>query len=231
MYDRQTRTLWNQLTGEPVLGELADASDPERPGQPLRLRLLPVVLTSWVAWQNQHPDTLVLDVNTGFQRPYSPGAGYGRYFSSEDTMFPVWQRSALLESKDWVYALQVGGVPKAYPLERLVEEVVVNDVVGDSPVVLIAARGVVGVNGEDLRAGPVTYQSGGEVRAYEAGGQIYSPGTDAETVLDAAGRPWRVTEEALLGPDGESAPRLNGHLAYWFGWYAFFPKTLVYGYP
>lgn len=25
-----------------------------------------------------------------------------------------------------------------------------------------------------------------------------------------------------------TAPRLGGHLAYWFGWYAFFPNTLVY---
>jgi hypothetical protein len=23
-------------------------------------------------------------------------------------------------------------------------------------------------------------------------------------------------------------PRLAGHLAYWFGWYAFFPNTLLY---
>ena len=41
--------------------------------------------------------------------------------------------------------------------------------------------------------------------------------------------PSYVTEEALLGPESETLPRLPGHLAYWFGWYAFFPKTLVYG--
>ena len=50
-------------------------------------------------------------------------------------------------------------------------------------------------------------------------------------MLDAAGRAWQVTEEALLGPDGEIAPRLPGHLAYWFGWYAFFPLTQLYGSP
>ena len=38
-----------------------------------------------------------------------------------------------------------------------------------------------------------------------------------------------VTEDALVGPDGRQAPRISGHLAYWFGWYAFFPNTLVYG--
>ena len=33
---------------------------------------------------------------------------------------------------------------------------------------------------------------------------------------------------ALIGPNGESLSRINGHLAYWFGWYAFYPDTLIY---
>jgi hypothetical protein len=37
-----------------------------------------------------------------------------------------------------------------------------------------------------------------------------------------------VTEDALIGPEVQSAERVNGHLAYWFGWYAFFPNTLLY---
>jgi hypothetical protein len=28
---------------------------------------------------------------------------------------------------------------------------------------------------------------------------------------------------------GRRLPRLVGHLAYWFGWYAFHPETPVYG--
>ncbi|HUF38446.1 MAG TPA: hypothetical protein VMN57_07985 [Anaerolineales bacterium] len=40
---------------------------------------------------------------------------------------------------------------------------------------------------------------------------------------------WEITEEALVGPDGARLERINGHLAYWFGWFTFFPKTLVYG--
>jgi hypothetical protein len=225
MYDRQTRSLWNQLTGEPVLGVLADESD----GEVVRLRLLPVVLTTWAEWQDQHPDTLVLDVNTGYNRPYTPGAAYGDYFSQADTMFPVWQRSDLLEDKARIYALQIGGVPKAYPLDLLAEAMVVNDTLAGMPVVLVASRGVVEVQGENRRVGAVVYESGGEVRAYSRGSRVFSPGPDPDSVLDEEGRLWQVGEEALSGPAGESAPRLNGHLAYWFGWFAFFPNTLVYG--
>ena len=225
MYDRQTRTLWNQLTGEPVLGELAV----EEGGEILRLGLLPVVLTTWEEWQNQHPDTLALDLDTGFSRPYVPGAAYGDYFASDATMFPVWQRSDLLDTKARIYALQVGGVPKAYPLDLLAEERVVNDILAGTPVVLLAARGLVDVQGENRRVGSVTYEAGGEVRAYQRGGHTFSPGPGPDEVIDERGRLWHVTEEALTGPGGETVPRLNGHLAYWFGWFSFFPNTLVYG--
>ncbi len=58
MYDRQTRTLWNQFTGKPVLGTLA--------GTDLRLSILPLVLTDWASWQERNPHTTVLDIDTGY---------------------------------------------------------------------------------------------------------------------------------------------------------------------
>ena len=223
MYDRQTRTLWNQLTGEPVLGDLA--------GTEVRLSVLPSVITTWDAWRAQHPDTVVLDINTGFDRPYVPGAAYGDYFSSADSMFPVWQRSGLLADKSRIFAINLDGLPKAYPLDILTEAQVVNDMVGDTPIVLIATRGEIEVDGVNRRVGPVTYDAGAEVRAYERGGKTFSPGPDSDTVLDSSERSWQVTEEALLGANGEELPRLPGHLAYWLGWFSFFPHTLLYGQP
>ena len=79
------------------------------------------------------------------------------------------------------------------------------------------------------RVGPISYNAGGEVRAFDRGEQIFSPGADPDTVIDSEGGIWQITEEALIGPNGEEAPRVNGHLAYWFGWFSFFPNTLVYG--
>jgi hypothetical protein len=223
MYDRQTRTLWNQLTGEPVLGELVETG--------VRLDLLPVVVSTWESWYQQHPDTLVLDIDTGYPRPYTPGAAYGDYFAYDDTMFPVWQRSNLLDTKDRIYALQLNGIPKAYPVELLVEAGLVNDTLGDTPVVLIANRGDITVDGTNQRVGQVSYNAGGEVRAFNRGEETFKPGPDSDTLLDSYGRTWVITEEGLLGPDESLAPRINGHLAYWFGWFSFFPQTLVYEAP
>ena len=87
---------------------------------------------------------------------------------------------------------------------------------------------LIDVSGVNQYVGPVTYAAGAEVRAYAGDGRLFKPGAKPDTVLDEVGGVWRVTEEALIGPDGEMAPRLPGHLAYWFGWYAFFPQTEVW---
>lgn len=221
MYDRQTRTLWNQLTGEPVLGELVEDD--------IELSLLPVVLTSWEDWLAQHPETQVLELETGYERYYLPGAAYGDYFSSTSTMFPVWQRGEQLDTKDRIYTLRIDGRPKAYPLNDILFEGVVNDQIGETNVVLVANRGRVMVRGENLRVGLVIYDSGGEVRAFDRGDGVFAATDDPDVVVDAQGGQWQVTEDALIGPEGQIAPRINGHLAYWFGWFAFFPNTLVYG--
>ena len=188
------------------------------------------VLTSWKEWHDLHPETTVLGLQTGFLRPYYPGAAYGSYFASDDTMFPVWQRSELLDTKTQIYAININGLPKAYPVEILAEEQVVNDNIDDTSIVLITNSDnvtVAGISRRDRR--PVTYTAGNAVRAYERGKEIFYPTIDAKTLLDEDGQSWRLTEEALIGPDGEHLKRISGHLAYWFGWYAFFPNTLVYG--
>ena len=135
MYDRKTHTLWRQFTGEPVVGPLADSG--------IRLPIFPVVLTTWREWIATHPDTLVLDINTGIYPPRiyasesDPSSAYYEYFNSPDTMFPVWRRSDLLETKAIVLGLRLEGEVKAYPLERLVEKVVVNDKLGGTPLVIV----------------------------------------------------------------------------------------------
>ncbi|MYA21044.1 MAG: DUF3179 domain-containing protein, partial [Chloroflexi bacterium] len=228
MYDRVTRTLWNQFTGEPVLGSLAAARDAE--GDPLRLRLLPVVVTTWGDWRVQHPETTVLDFGTGFALPYEPGLPYGNYFQSRGTMFPIWSHSEVVSAKEFVYGLRIGADRKAYPFRTLTEEVVVNDAVGEQPVLLVAARGEVITEGVHREApSPNAYYSGAEVRAFERGGHTFTAGDDPDTLRDAGGGLWQVTEEAVLGPNGERLERIAGHLAYWFGWYSFYPETEVYG--
>ena len=221
MYDRTTYTLWNQLTGEPVLGKLADGA--------IELKRLPVVVTRWQAWLERHPDTQVLSLETGHLRDYTPGNPYGSYFASPETMFPAGDPAQRLPDKARIYALHIDGQPHALATADVVRERVVNDQVGDTPVVVIAGGPDLKGVGIDRRAGPVVWDAGAEVRAYERGDQTFEPTEGTEQVRDAQGRPWRITEDALVGPDGQTLDRLGGHLAYWFGWVSYFPRTTLYG--
>jgi hypothetical protein len=205
MYDQQTKSLWHHMRGEPVIGPLADSG--------IRLRPRPVVTTTWREWVRQHPRTAVLDIDTGHTRDYTPGRPYGAYYASPDTMFPVFPRSARLATKDVVFVLRLDPHRKVYPLTVFDREPVVNDSAGASSVVLVG------------RSATRT------VRAYERGTLQFRSGAGPDELIDeATGARWRIEEEALVAEAGNRRlARLAGHLAFWFGWFAFHPDTPVYG--
>ncbi len=213
MYDRNTDTVWNAITGEPAFGPLTTSG--------VVLDVLPVVVTDWASWLAEHPDTSVLSLDTGFRRNYTNGAAYSDYFNSADLMFPSWQQdTALIENKEMVFALRLQGEAKAYPLATIIPERIVNDGVGNTTVVIIA---------EATPEREFFEPGGAAVRAYARQDYTFVAGADDATLESADGRNWRISEEALLAEDGERLDRIGGHLAYWFGWFGFYPDTAVYG--
>ncbi len=213
MYDRNTDTVWNAITGEPAFGPLVTSG--------VVLDVLPVVVTDWASWLEAHPDTSVLSLDTGFLRNYTNGAAYSDYFNSADLMFPSWQQdTALIENKDMVFALRLQGEAKAYPLETIIPMRIVNDRVGQTDLVIIA---------EATPERDFFEPGGAAVRSYESGGLAFSAGDDSMTLVSDDGRRWQISEGALVADDGERRERIGGHLAFWFGWFGFYPDTLVYG--
>ncbi|MCF6231922.1 MAG: DUF3179 domain-containing protein [Rhodobacteraceae bacterium] len=192
MFDRETDSLWNQFTGQPVTGPLVDAD--------IELTILPVAITSWDKWQAANPDTKVLSLKTGHKRDYGSGVVYNAYFSSPDLMFPVVVGDeSVLRRKDYVFGIRDFGAAKAWPVQAFATRHVINDTIGDKPVVLI---------------GNAATRS---VRAYESGGRRFELANDPSH-LQAAGTAWKITEEALIAPDGATLPRVAGHISYWFAW-------------
>ena len=212
MYDRNTNTLWHQFLGVPVVGPLVDSG--------IKLELLPVLLTTWDEWRAAHPDTTVLDVNTGIYAPdhyrseEDPKSTYYEYRRRSDTIFPVPRRSDRLPTKAHVLGLSINGHSRAYPLETLSMEPVINDSLGSEGLVVVTEGGA---------------------RAYEGGAHTFSevrPGEGRAAILvDERGRQWQVQEEALVLTEDptQRLKRLPSRTAYWFGWYAFYPDTDVYG--
>ena len=194
MYDQATKSLWNQFTGRPVVGELT--------GSDIELELLPVAITSWSNWLAQHPNSKVLSLDTGYERDYTPGRPYGDYFASADLMFPALVEDERLEAKDYVYAIRADGLAKAWPLADFEGGEIVNDRIGDLQVALIGDA--------DTRT----------VRAYLREDVVIQATDDPSMVL-AGDLPMKVEEHGLIADDGRIMERLPGHIAYWFAWQGF----------
>jgi hypothetical protein len=196
--DRQTGTLWKQLTGTPVEGALA--------GSGIELQPLPVVLTTWTSWSQSHLGTRVLSLETGFHRKYEPG-------KPGDDPAPA--------EASWVYGLVLGGAARAYPIDLLTRQGVIDDELGGHPVVIVAEPG----------ADPKNRT----VRAYERGDRVFIRSghsfLGSSFVNDQAGHPWMVGEESLATPDGKKLPRLPGKLTLAAGWSAAYPQGQIYKAP
>ena len=206
MYDRNTNTLWEQYTGEPVWGDLV--------GSGIQLDILPVVHTTYDEWLAQHPDTLVLDIETGHFRDYREGVAYGGYFASSGLMFPVPDRSGPLAVKDSVYAVRLNGEVVGYPILLLGEEGFLQDEIGDDRVVVFATPD----------------RTGG--RAYAAGEERFvSYDIETGTAVAESGSRWTVTEGVLISDSGEELARLPGHNSFWFALVNHAPSFRLYEPP
>ncbi len=228
MYDHQTGSLWNQFTGRPVVGpRVAEAAGTAGP----LLNLLPLVITRWQDWSAAHPDTTVLDINTGQGFGYTLGYPYLDYFSSGELWFPVADRSVQLGAKEWVFGLDIAGQQKAYSLAALIEHNdVLNDTLGATDLAIVTANPLINVSAVAPGAGELEYQVASEVRAYaRPPGRTFHLTEDPATLEDDRGLPWQLTEEALTAEDGTTAPRIAGHTSFWFGWFQFFPRTDLFG--
>ncbi|WP_299651170.1 DUF3179 domain-containing protein [uncultured Tateyamaria sp.] len=190
MFDRETHSLWNQWTGKPVVGPLVNSG--------IELQQRPVVITTWDSWKASNPGTKVLSLDTGFRRDYGSGVVYNDYFASPDLMFPAQVDERQLAQKDYIFAVRQFGAARAWPLEAFDGRPIINDAIAGTPLLLI---------------GDVETRS---VRAYERKDLTFTPANGR--LLDNTGAEWRVTEDALIGPDGATMPRVAGHISYWFAW-------------
>ena len=73
---------------------------------------------------------------------------------------------------------------------------------------------------------------GGANRVYAGGSRplAFAPTPDGEGLLvDGAGGKWRVSEERLERLDGQAGalPRVPAQRAFWFGWRAQYPETVL----
>jgi hypothetical protein len=208
MYDRSSGSLWSQIMATAIRG----------PSTGDRLELVPSTLTTWGEWQAERPDTTVLlpppesgtiePTTDGFPAAGSPDSGHVGVISVargfDDDRLPA---------RAIVVGVATDEAAKAYPIDRVQEAGVVNDRVGELPIV-VAPGAVPQAYDRRIDGTTLSFEPAGEGRM-RGGGSTWST----------------TTGRALSGTyEGRHLARATGVTStYWFAWLDFHPEATVYG--
>jgi len=221
MYDRQTESLWPQVTGQAAIGALTGT----------QLRVLPLSPVGWADFRAAHPDAWVLSRATGHVRDYgrNPYAGldvdpdrpppFGA--PTDDDRLPPMERVVALQGDSESVTVVRSAIEKAGTLEVTVDT---------QPVVMLFAKG----QASALEDGLV---SGGHDIGTIA---VFDPVVDDEGLTfrrqgdefvdEQTGSTWdifgRATAGRLAGQQLAARPFLD---TFWLSWVAFAPDTRIVG--
>lgn len=219
MFDRKTESLWQQVTGEAIVGQFTGT----------RLDRFPAQIISFEQFEESYPAGLVLSRDTGHDRPYgrNPYVGYDNV-DQRPFLFdgPEDERLRPMEK---VVAVESGDTFRTYPHSVTQERRVIHDELDGRQIAIFHAEGAV---------------SALESAEISSSREIGSTGVFDRTVSDRAlhfdydegrfvdretGSTWTVAGEAVDGPlRGERLRRVDHGDYFAFAWFAFRPDTEIY---
>ena len=217
MWDRQTESWWQQITGEAIVGELTGT----------RLKVIPAPIISWDEFKTAYPDGKVLSTNTGYNRDYgvTPYSGY-------DSGTPFLYRGPdddRLRPTERVASVLMGDEAVAFPFSVLAQEPVVHYAIADQEIVVFYKKGTTSAldsaiiaYSKDVGATNVFLRMvDGQTLTFQARGEGF---VDQET-----GSTWNLLGQAIAGPLTGAALEPVAHANhFWFAWAVFRPDTVVY---
>lgn len=225
MYDRQTDSLWSQLYGAALDGQLVDN----------RLAFFPSVLTEWKAWREQYPESQVLSkpltcaqfrcgtyaTNPRGSYDIDPYESY--YNTAEEGVFerqiPRDEGYSRNRPKERVLGIRLAGQAIAFPYRELAKQPVINELVGGRPVL--------------IWFDPLSETGAAYLREYEGRPLTFRSSADNPQILidNESGSQWQATTGLVIeGPlQGGRLSPLVATPAFAFGWYAYFPTSATYG--
>jgi uncharacterized protein DUF3179 len=212
LYDRETLSLWDQLTGLPIAG----------PAITEDLSLIPhtMLRTTWAEWAARHPNTTVLALNTGATRDYDPGIALTEDSITPAPLFPAPVPAAVsgnntIEAKTLIVGLTVEGESRAYPIALVESFGILHDSLGGQDIALISRGPGLGVTAYREHEITIDYLSGP---------------SDALEAIDLDGERWFLDEEKLVNViDTRLRRALPLRVSYWFAWKDAYPETTLAG--
>jgi hypothetical protein len=219
MYDRQTETLWQQLTGRAIVGDRAGET----------LERLPSQIVSFAQFADAYPEGDVLSRDTGYDRPYgrNPYAGYDdvdkkpfRFRGETDGRLPPMEK---------VVAVSLEDTDKAYPHRITKEKQVIHDTVAGHPLVVWHADGAVSALDARRISQSKVVGSTGVFDPRVDGRVLHFRYEGGQFIDEETGSTWTITGRAVRGPlAGRQLDRIAHGDYFAFAWFAFKPDTVIY---
>ena len=216
MWDRQTDSWWQQISGEAIVGELTGA----------KLTFIPAPMVSWADFRDAKPEGLLLSRETGLSRNYNraPYSGYDA-LGNRPFLFSG-QIDSALDAMERVVGLDSGEHGVAYPFSVFESVPIINDTVGEQDIVIFYApdtdSGFGGFGDSDARVV-------GSTGVYDPnlGGQKLTFKLEEDRIVDEqTGSVWNILGEAVEGElAGERLEAVVHANHFWFAWSAFFPDS------
>jgi hypothetical protein len=220
MYDRKTETLWQQFTGNAIVGDLTGRT----------LEQIPSQIISFRQFGTLHPGGQVLSRDTGYDRPYgrNPYAGYDdvdkKPFAFDG---PVDGR---LPPMATVVAVTIGDTYKAYPHSMTEQKRVVHDTLAGRPLAVFHAPGAVSaLDAARIEDSKEVGSTGVFDRRVDGRTLHFSYTGEGRFQDQETGSTWTVTGTAINGPlEGTQLDRVQHGNYFAFAWLAFRPDATIY---
>ena len=218
MYDRNTESLWQQITGEAIAGSLTAS----------RLTVLPAQTVSFAVLADHFPQARVLSRSTGYARRYGQNP-YSGYEFGNQVLFPIKKlgkpRVPLMER---IVAITGDGLAKAYPFSALRRLGVLEDTIESKRYVIFFQSGTRTVLDAESTADSRDVGAVGVFLPELEGRVLTFRHQDGAIVDQQTGSTWNVLGVAMRGPvAGHRLTPVANTVAFAFAWLVFRPETEI----
>lgn len=220
MFDRKTETLWQQFTGKAIVGDYVGRT----------LEQIPSQIISFSQYKKNYPDGGVLSKETGYQRNYgrNPYTGYddinntplfGAGNDDDDRLPPM----------EKVIGVKLEEQHKAYPYSISRIEQVMNDRVGDTPLLIIHTEGATSAMDAARIAESKESGSTGVFKRVVDDKELTFSIENGNIMDEQTQSTWSVTGEAIEGEyKGKHLEAVTHGDYFAFAWLVFWPETEIY---
>jgi hypothetical protein len=220
MFDRGTESLWQQFTGEAVVGDYIGE----------QLTILPSQIVSYKQFKELYPDASVLSKETGHQRSYgeNPYAGYDD-INNTPFMMKGDVPDDKLKPMQKVIGVRTDSQQKAYSYALTKEKRVINDSLEATPIVIFHLPGA--NSALDARKISNSREDGSTAAFHRiVDDRILTFHYKNDQVKDHQTKStWNITGKATSGEMGgkQLKPLIFGDY-FAFAWLVFWPETDIY---